>query len=159
MVATIFACFKLGAAYIPLDPVYAAGRIIQIIADAQPRCIVTLQSLQEAYLKEHTRERFLCLDKADLPEETSTPGAEYRDENVAYIIFTSGTTGKPKGIEVTQGNLTNLLKGLDISFGTGSTQRWLAQTSINFDISVLELIWTISRGQTVVLQQTNPFKL
>jgi hypothetical protein len=62
MVATIFACFKLGAAYIPLDPVYAAGRINQIIADAQPVCIVTLQSLKEAWLKEHTRERFLCLD-------------------------------------------------------------------------------------------------
>lgn len=159
MVATIFACFKLGAAYIPLDPVYAAGRINQIITDAQPKCIVTLQSLKGAYLKEHTRERFLCLDKADFLEENTTPGSEYRPESVAYIIFTSGTTGKPKGIEVTQGNLTNLLKGLDISFGTGAKQRWLAQTSINFDISVLELIWTISRGQTVVLQQTKPFKL
>jgi natural product biosynthesis luciferase-like monooxygenase protein/FkbM family methyltransferase len=159
MVATIFACFKLGAAYIPLDPVYSSGRINQIIADAQPKCIVTLQSLQKAYLKEHAKENFLCLDKSGLQEEYITSGSEYRDENVAYIIFTSGTTGKPKGIEVTHGNLTNLLKGLDISFGTGTQQRWLAQTSINFDISVLELIWPISRGHSVVLQQTNPFKL
>lgn len=159
IVATIFACLKLGAAYIPLDPVYAAGRINQIIADAQPKCIVTLRSLKEGYLKGHATQNFLYLDKLEFAEESKTPASEYGDDNVAYIIFTSGTTGKPKGIEVTHGNLTNLLKGLDISFGADSNQRWLAQTSINFDISVLELIWTISRGHTVVLQQTNPFKL
>jgi natural product biosynthesis luciferase-like monooxygenase protein/FkbM family methyltransferase len=157
MVASMFACFKLGAAYIPLDPVYSAGRIDQIIADAQPKCIATLQPLKEGFLKAHTKENFVCLDK--LPGEAEATQSQYADDNIAYIIFTSGTTGKPKGIEVAHGNLTNLLKGLDTSFGGQPKQRWLAQTSINFDISVLELIWTISRGHTIVLQQTNPFKL
>lgn len=159
MVATIFACFKVGAAYIPLDPVYSSERINQIITDAEPKCIVTLKPLQERYLKVLPEERFLYLDKPGFQEESQAAVSNYREDNVAYIIFTSGTTGKPKGIEVTHGNLNNLLKGLDISYGDGIEQRWLAQTSVNFDISVLELIWTISRGQTVVLQQTNPFKL
>lgn len=159
MVATIFACFKVGAGYIPLDPVYSSGRINQIIEDAQPKCIVTVKPLKELYLKSLPAEIFIYPDTAEWQEEHKTITSEYKDDNVAYIIFTSGTTGKPKGIEVTQGNLTNLLKGLDISFGSQAKQRWLAQTSVNFDISVLELIWTISRGQTVVLQQTNPFKL
>lgn len=159
MVATIFACFKVGAAYIPLDPVYSSERINQIITDAEPKCIVTLKPLQERYLKVLTEEHFLYLDSPAFQEESQTAASNYGNDNVAYIIFTSGTTGKPKGIEVTHGNLNNLLKGLDVSYGDGTEQRWLAQTSVNFDISVLELIWTISRGQTIVLQQTNPFKL
>lgn len=159
MVATIFACFKIGAGYIPLDPVYSSERISQIIEDAGPKCIVSLKPLKELYLNMLPEDSFIYLDKPESQQEEGTVTLNYGDDSVAYIIFTSGTTGKPKGIEVTHGNLNNLLKGLDISFGSETKQRWLAQTSVNFDISVLELIWTISRGHTIVLQQTNPFKL
>ncbi|WP_103071076.1 MupA/Atu3671 family FMN-dependent luciferase-like monooxygenase [Aquimarina sediminis] len=158
MVATIFACFRVGAVYIPLDPVYSSERRNQIILDAQLKCIVTLKPLSELYLKEVSNEVFVYLDQQKFQENRKVV-PNYNDSNVAYIIFTSGTTGKPKGIEVTHKNLNNLLKGLDISFGNQTQQKWLAQTSMNFDISVLELIWTISRGQTIVLQQSSPFKL
>lgn len=159
LIAAIFACFKIGAGYIPLDPVYSSGRINQIIEDAEPKCIITLKPLKERYLNAQPEGNFVYLDKLEIQEEGKIIVSDYGDNNVAYIIFTSGTTGKPKGIEVTHGNLNNLLKSLDVSFGSQMQQRWLAQTSVNFDISVLELIWTISRGQTIVLQQTNPFKL
>lgn len=159
LVATIFACFKIGAGYIPLDPVYSSERINQIIEDARPKCIVTLKPLKELYLDLLPEENFVYLDSPGSQQEGQPAVLNYEDDSVAYIIFTSGTTGKPKGIEITHGNLNNLLKGLDISFGSETKQRWLAQTSVNFDISVLELIWTISRGHTIVLQQTNPFKL
>ncbi|MEP6931178.1 MAG: MupA/Atu3671 family FMN-dependent luciferase-like monooxygenase, partial [Flavobacterium sp.] len=158
MVATIFACFKLGAAYIPLDPVYSSVRLSQIVSDAQPKYIVTLSSLKELYLKELSGD-FVYLDKVQFTKTDREIVTNSLDENTAYIIFTSGTTGRPKGIEVSHANLNNLLKGLDISFGTETKQTWLAQTSMNFDISVLELIWTISRGHKIVLQQSNPFKL
>ncbi|PIF30222.1 FkbM family methyltransferase/natural product biosynthesis luciferase-like monooxygenase protein [Flavobacterium sp. 9] len=159
MVATIFACFKLGAAYIPLDPVYSSERINQTINDAQPKCIVTLSALKELFLNGSSNEDFVYLDKVQAQKENQVIATNCSGNNVAYIIFTSGTTGKPKGIEVTHENLSNLLKGLDISFGSETKQTWLAQTSVNFDISVLEIIWTISRGHKVVLQQSNPFKL
>ncbi|WP_378186677.1 MupA/Atu3671 family FMN-dependent luciferase-like monooxygenase [Aquimarina sp. W85] len=159
MVAAIFACFRVGAVYIPLDPVYPSERRNQIINDAQLKCIVTLKPLRELYLKEGSNEDFVYLDQLKFQKENKKTISDYKDSDVAYIIFTSGTTGKPKGIEVTHKNLSNLLKGLDVSFGSKTKQKWLAQTSVNFDISVLELIWTISRGQTIVLQQSNPFKL
>ncbi|WP_276381415.1 MupA/Atu3671 family FMN-dependent luciferase-like monooxygenase [Flavobacterium sp. H4147] len=157
MVASIFACFKIGAAYIPLDPVYSSIRLNQIVKDAEPKCIITHSALRELYLKE-MYEDFIYLDKLDLTVNDKVV-INCHDENTAYIIFTSGTTGKPKGIEVSHANLKNFLKALDISFGTQTRQNWLAQTSMNFDISVLELIWTISRGHQIVLQQSNPFKL
>lgn len=159
MVATIFACFKLGACYIPLDPVYSSERINQIIEDAEPKSIVTLKPLKELFLNKLTKESFVFVDNLQVQTATQLIGVDYSDNDSAYIIFTSGTTGKPKGIEVSQGNLNNLLYSLDVSYGSKDTQKWLAQTSINFDISVLELIWTISRGHSIVLQQSNPFKL
>lgn len=159
LVAGIFACFKVGAAYIPLDPVYSSEKINQIIQDAEPKCILSLKPLKKLYLGLLQEDDFVYLDEPEHQEESKAEALNHADDHVAYIIFTSGTTGKPKGIEVTHGNLNNLLKGLDVSFGSGTQQRWLAQTSVNFDISVLELIWTISRGQTIVLQETNPFKL
>ena len=159
LVATIFACFKIGAAYVPLDPVYPSERINQIIDDAQLKCIVTLNPLKKLYLNTVREMKFACLDELDFQKKHKKVTSKISDDNTAYLIFTSGTTGKPKGIEITHGALTNLLKGFDASFGTSTHQKWLAQTSINFDISVLELIWTISRGQTIVLQQSNPFKL
>ena len=158
LVASIFACFKVGATYIPLDPIYPAERINQIIEDAQPSYVITLEALKKIYLDSAPEKSCVFLDDMEAGEEW-TVSPDYSDEDIAYIIFTSGTTGKPKGIEITHSNLNNLLKGFDVSFATEDHQRWLAQTSMNFDISVLELIWTISRGQTIILQQTSPFKL
>lgn len=159
LVATIFACLKIGAAYIPLDPVYPPERLNQIVNDVQLKCIVTYQSLKKLYLDNLPTETIVSLDKVEIQKVDKVNVSKSNDDRIAYIIFTSGTTGKPKGIEITHGNLNNLLKGFDVSFGDTDKQTWLAQTSMNFDISVLELIWTISRGKTIVLQQSSPFKL
>ncbi len=160
LVATLFACFRIGATYIPLDPIYPAERIQQIIEDAAPKRIITFNALAELYLGSVSAETTICLDKIEAGYLDTTPVAsKYNAATTAYIIFTSGTTGRPKGIEVSQENVTNLLKGFDLSFGETEEQKWLAQTSMNFDISVLELIWTISRGKTMVFQQSSPVKL
>ena len=159
LVATIFACFKIGASYIPLDPIYPAERINQIVVDAEPKYIVSLKPLKKRYLDQLPDDRFTFIDQIENQEKYKNPTTHSSDKDIAYIIFTSGTTGKPKGIEITHGNLNNLLAGFDVSYGSKEKQRWLAQTSMNFDISVLELIWTISRGQTIILQQSSPFKL
>lgn len=159
MVAAIFACFKLGASYIPLDPVYPSERINQIVEEAQPKSIITLKPIKELFLKNLKDSKFTYLDSFEVQGPIVSKTADYSDSETAYIIFTSGTTGKPKGIEISHRNLNNLVNSFDASFGSKTPQKWLAQTSINFDISVLELIWTISRGHTIVLQKTNPFKL
>ncbi|HSU54720.1 MAG TPA: MupA/Atu3671 family FMN-dependent luciferase-like monooxygenase, partial [Candidatus Dormibacteraeota bacterium] len=73
-------------------------------------------------------------------------------ENLAYMIYTSGSTGKPKGVMVTHGNVVNFFDGMDAAVGPEEGGVWLAVTSISFDISVLELFWTLARGFKVVLQ-------
>src|SRR5439155_4873611 len=94
------------------------------------------------------------------PAEAGTPNLNGSDdnpqsgvtpENVAYVIYTSGSTGKPKGVMVLHRNVANFFTGMDARIGA-EPGVWLAVTSISFDISVLELFWTLSRGFKVVIQ-------
>ena len=70
--------------------------------------------------------------------------------NLAYVIYTSGSTGKPKGVMVEHRNVLSFFAAMDRVLGT-EPGVWLAVTSISFDISVLELLWTLTRGFKVVL--------
>jgi len=66
------------------------------------------------------------------------------------VIYTSGSTGKPKGVMVENRNVVNFFTGMDCAIGCEAGV-WLAVTSVSFDISVLELLWTLTRGFTVVV--------
>ncbi len=66
------------------------------------------------------------------------------------MIYTSGSTGKPKGVMVENRNVVNFFTGMDRAIGC-EPGVWLAVTSVSFDISVLELLWTLTRGFTVVV--------
>lgn len=85
-------------------------------------------------------------DRADGPAAPA-PG------DLAYLIYTSGSTGQPKGVQVTQGGVLNFFAGMDrvLAPKAEAAGRWLAVTSLSFDISVLELLWTLARGYTVVI--------
>jgi natural product biosynthesis luciferase-like monooxygenase protein len=75
-------------------------------------------------------------------------------QRAAYVIYTSGSTGKPKGVVVTHRNVMNFFAGMDACVEHDEPGRWLAVTSLSFDISVLELCWTLARGFTVVLHSS-----
>src|SRR5208282_487838 len=71
-------------------------------------------------------------------------------QNLMYVIYTSGSTGKPKGVMIEHRNVVNFFIGMDRAIGSDPGV-WLAVTSISFDISVLELFWTLTRGFQVIL--------
>ena len=79
-------------------------------------------------------------------ERESTAG------NLAYVIYTSGSTGRPKGVMISHRNVVNFFTGMDQCLPYEDGDTWLAVTSISFDISVLELLWTLTRGFKVVIQ-------
>lgn len=150
MVVGLLAILKAGGAYVPLDPAYPAERIAMMLEDSGARWLLTQRRLARE-LPAHGAEVVL-VDEARPAAQASQPAAAGDPSSLAYVIFTSGSTGRPKGVMVEHRNVANFFAGMDERIGA-EPGVWLAVTSISFDISVLELFWTLSRGFEVVIQQ------
>jgi len=142
---------KAGGAYVPLDPAYPADRIKHYIADSGAPVIVTESALADSLPRGDAALLVLDTD-ADLAGAPDTnPDAGATADTLAYLIYTSGSTGTPKGVMVGHGNVANFFAGMDQRIRHKDGDAWLAVTSLSFDISVLELFWTLSRGFKLVL--------
>jgi len=151
MVVAVLAVLKAGGAYVPLDPAYPAERLAFMLDDAGMTVLLTEERHLNA-LPEH-RGITVCVDAwwaARPAEPADRLGPNVRPDDLAYVIYTSGSTGTPKGVMVEHRNVVNFFAGMDDRLGP-SGGVWLAVTSLSFDISVLELCWTLARGFTVVL--------
>ena len=149
MIAAALGIQMAGGAYVPMDPAYPADRLALYAEDSAAPVIVTESSVAPALPEGPAR---LILDTdARLSVASSTPPADGpMAEDLAYVIYTSGSTGRPKGVMVTHRNVINFFAGMDDAVGS-EPGTWLAVTSMSFDISVLELFWTLTRGFTVVV--------
>lgn len=152
LIVGLLGVLKAGGAYVPIDPSYPKERISFILEDARGPVIVTQEHVR-AQLPEHGA-GVLCLD-ADWEEIAKQPEANpdsgVQVDHMAYVIYTSGSTGKPKGVIVEHRNVLNFFVGMDERVGMKEGDALLAVTSYAFDISVLELFWTITRGVKVVI--------
>ena len=95
-----------------------------------------------------------ALDAPDPGPEPSHDGAD-----LAYVIYTSGSTGTPKGVMLEHRNVVNFFAAMDQVIEHERPGVWLAVTSLSFDISVLELLWTLTHGFHVVLSDGRPAAL
>ncbi|WP_299423469.1 MupA/Atu3671 family FMN-dependent luciferase-like monooxygenase [uncultured Shimia sp.] len=151
LVVAALAILKAGGAYVPMDPAYPADRLAHYISDSGANVIVTQAALtrelpdHSAQVLEMDTDARLSAASADNPE------AIVSGDDLAYLIYTSGSTGTPKGVMVEHGNVANFFAGMDARVPYESGDSWMAVTSLSFDISVLELFWTLSRGFKLVL--------
>jgi natural product biosynthesis luciferase-like monooxygenase protein len=148
MVIAVLAVHKAGGAYIPMDPSYPSRRIAYMVEDSGVRLLLADSAEAE------TAAGAVEVVRVDrLPEKDQPDGNPMRDvpsTSLAYIIYTSGSTGNPKGVMIEHRNVVNFFAGMDQRLGTRPGV-WLAVTSLSFDISVLELLWTLTHGYEVVL--------
>jgi natural product biosynthesis luciferase-like monooxygenase protein len=143
---------KAGAAYVPLDPDFPADRVSYMVEDSQVKFVLTDRALAHSPSIQHATA--LCMEDllaGNMP--VTRVHSPVSAENLAYVIYTSGSTGRPKGVMVEHRNVVNFFVGMDerVPRTTGVQQVWLAVTSLSFDISVLELFWTLARGFKVVI--------
>ncbi|HEU4561408.1 MAG TPA: non-ribosomal peptide synthase/polyketide synthase [Longimicrobium sp.] len=153
MVVAMLAVLKCGAAYLPLDPSYPADRLAYMLEDSGAPLLVTQDSLRGLLPADGVRIVSVDEDAAAIAANSANaPRIPVDAANAAYVIYTSGSTGKPKGVQVTHRNVVNFFAGMDERVGGSVAGTWLAVTRISFDIHVLELLWTLARGFSVVVQ-------
>ena len=152
MLVAMFAVLKCGAAYVPVDPDYPLERQLFVVTDARPGVLITTTARQKSFAA--VPAGVVCVDDGRDSSVQPAPSQHVGLEALAYVIYTSGSTGKPKGVMVSHRGVVNFFAGMDevISRKDGA---WLAITSMSFDISVLELLWTLTRGLKVVIQRAD----
>ena len=156
VVVAMLAVWSQGAAYVPLDPAFPTGRLALMAADAQ---IVALVALVAGDAEATLLPGYRAITPAQLRTAGSPPATQEQvrvpvprsPEDTAYVIYTSGSTGGPKGVVITHANLTAFLQSWDAVVDPSAPGIWLAATTFSFDPSVVELMWTLWRGATVVL--------
>lgn len=151
LLAAIIGILKAGAAYLPLDPLLPDERIAYMLGDAGVRIVVSQQSLS-GRLQGYTAEVISFDSDAELAQQSIQPLLPIGSSgDLAYVMYTSGSTGKPKGVMVTHRSVVNFFHAMDERISCSPRDTLLAVTAISFDISVLELLWTLTRGAKVVL--------
>jgi amino acid adenylation domain-containing protein len=152
MVVALLGVLKAGGAYIPLDPQYPLDRLGYVLEDAGPAAVLTTAAQLDRLPSSSAR--VVVLDReAEAIErcDAGRPTGGARSGDLAYCIYTSGSTGRPKGVMVCHRNVSNLFAGMDRHIDHDAPGTWLAVGSISFDISVLELFWSLARGFKIVL--------
>ena len=150
MVVGLLGILKAGGAYVPLDPAYPSKRLAFIIDDARLPIILTQEKLV-GQLPEN-RARVICLDAdwgAISAQRDDTPSSGVTPENLAYVVYTSGSTGHPKGVAIQHRGVTNLIWAQQKDWGIDATRKIMQFASLNFDASVSEIFLALVKGATL----------
>ncbi|AII12671.1 Non-ribosomal peptide sythetase [Lactococcus lactis subsp. lactis NCDO 2118] len=150
LIVSILALWKSGKAYLPLDSSYPVQRIQQVLKEIDATIILSQSSIAN-----HLNQASAGLVSVDslhlLPTENGP-----KDHNInkaAYVIFTSGTTGRPKGIEVGHTALANYIHWARKQYILDGKGDFALFTSISFDLTVTSLFVPLSSGHKLVIYE------
>ncbi|WP_437079543.1 amino acid adenylation domain-containing protein [Streptomyces sp. enrichment culture] len=147
-VTAVLGLAKAGAVYVPLDTRYPADRIRHVLADTGARLLITDDGSAPASGAEAVELLHIASPRSLAPDP-GDPGVGVCGGDAAYVMYTSGSTGEPKGIVVTHRNVAAL--ALDPRFDPRAHQRVLLHSPAAFDASTYELWVPLLNGGTVVV--------
>lgn len=156
----LLAIQKAGGVYVPIDPEYPEDRIDVIVQDAQPEIVLCSQEVLESKPKvfadavayQHTQ---------SLSERNGNPDISVGKKDPCYIFYTSGTTGKPKGISLSYGNLFFYIDAAVNAFAISENDIAISIARFSFSISLFDLLsvnsvggtlWVLSRDEVMNLE-------
>ncbi len=160
-VAVMQAALRLGAVYVPLDPMSPASRVGTVIDDCAIRCLVTTHARANEVLASRPAVECLCVDGAwgDGPHwddviagsAEPVPTPDVADSDLAYILYTSGSTGRPKGVCISHRNALAFIEWAAVELRVDADDRLANHAPFHFDLSVLDLYVTFYAGASVTL--------
>ncbi|WP_163868909.1 non-ribosomal peptide synthetase, partial [Myxococcus eversor] len=145
-----------GSACLPLEPSHPAARRASLLRQSGARLVISRESLFEGATLPIPLVR---------PEDASQPGAALappvpaRPDHLAYVLYTSGSTGEPKGVELTHRNLVHGFASFDAFLDTAPGATWAVTSSFSFDMHIMELVFSLTRAARVVLRPVGPLNL
>jgi amino acid adenylation domain-containing protein len=150
MIIALLGVLKAGGAYVPLDPAYPAERLAFMLADAEVSLLLTHSTLLSQIPTPTTE--VVCFDQLSLPTQPlNNPTVQVTPQDLAYTIYTSGSTGKPKGVQIQHSALVNFLEAMQDRLDINPEDRFLAVTSLSFDIAGLELFLPLLVGSRLII--------
>ena len=160
MVFGLLGILKAGCAYLPLDPDQPEQRLAFIADNACAKTVLTSDDCYQS-LPTALRESALILDDklsslsaypTHSPTITSTP------EQLAYVLYTSGSTGQPKGVAIPHSGIVNRLAWMQKQYALTEDDTVLQKTPYSFDVSVWEFFWPLVVGAKLVLAEPEAHK-
>ncbi|MDW3192241.1 MAG: amino acid adenylation domain-containing protein [Cytophagales bacterium] len=151
MIAGILGILKSGCAYLPIDPKFPQSRVDYMLEDSGASLLLCSPAHEQTF---DLSIKTLTLDSINETNTQQPIENKSHPESLAYVMYTSGSTGLPKGVQIAHQSLTNLLHGLQARYPLTQSDRYLLKTNYTFDVSMTELMgWFVGGGSLVLLPQ------
>ncbi len=151
MVIGLLGILKAGGTYVPIDPAYPATRQELMLLDARMKVLLTVKKFANVLPVQDLQVVCLDVDWPQIGQQSSQNVAcEVTGDDLAYIMYTSGSTGMPKGVEIRHRSIARLVCGANYA-RLDATQTFLHMAPISFDASTFELWGALLNGASCVL--------